>query len=96
MMQMKRLVSALLFFGLGAFSITAQAAVIAAVDRANVELNESFTLKITVDTAGFVSAGLGTDILDLTVEDLEVQLNRAAEKASVTAREAIWVDCTTC
>ena len=29
----------------------AQASVIAAVDRANVELNESFTLKITVDTA---------------------------------------------
>ena len=51
MMQMKRLVSALLFFGLGVFSIMAQAAVVAAVDRANVELNESFTLKITVDTA---------------------------------------------
>lgn len=31
--------------------ISAQAAVIAAVDRANVELNESFTLKVTVDTA---------------------------------------------
>jgi hypothetical protein len=31
--------------------LSAQAAVIAAVDRANVELNESFTLKITVDTA---------------------------------------------
>jgi hypothetical protein len=31
--------------------IAAQAAVIASVDRANVELNESFTLKITVDTA---------------------------------------------
>ncbi len=30
---------------------TAQAAVIASIDRANVELNESFTLKITVDTA---------------------------------------------
>jgi hypothetical protein len=28
-----------------------QAAVIASVDRANVELNESFTLKVTVDTA---------------------------------------------
>jgi len=32
-------------------AMSAQAAVIAAVDRANVELNESFTLKITVDTA---------------------------------------------
>jgi len=32
-------------------AISLQAAVIAAVDRANVELNESFTLKITVDTA---------------------------------------------
>jgi hypothetical protein len=32
-------------------ALSAQAAVIAAVDRANVELNESFTLKITVDTA---------------------------------------------
>ena len=31
--------------------IPAQAAVIASIDRANVELNESFTLKITVDTA---------------------------------------------
>ena len=31
--------------------LAAEAAVIAAVDRANVELNESFTLKITVDTA---------------------------------------------
>ena len=31
--------------------LSAQAAVIAAIDRANVELNESFTLKITVDTA---------------------------------------------
>jgi hypothetical protein len=31
--------------------ICAQAAVIASVDRADVELNESFTLKITVDTA---------------------------------------------
>ena len=51
MMQMKRLVSALLFVGLGVLSISAEAAVIAAVDRANVELNESFTLKITVDTA---------------------------------------------
>jgi hypothetical protein len=51
MMQMKRLVSALLFVGLGVLSISAEAAVVAAVDRANVELNESFTLKITVDTA---------------------------------------------
>ena len=32
-------------------ALSAQAAVIAAIDRANVELNESFTLKITVDTA---------------------------------------------
>ncbi len=32
-------------------ALSLQAAVIAAVDRANVELNESFTLKITVDTA---------------------------------------------
>jgi hypothetical protein len=32
-------------------ALSAEAAVIAAVDRANVELNESFTLKITVDTA---------------------------------------------
>ncbi|MDH3440492.1 MAG: BatD family protein [Gammaproteobacteria bacterium] len=31
--------------------IPVQAAVIASIDRANVELNESFTLKITVDTA---------------------------------------------
>lgn len=31
--------------------LPARASVIAAVDRANVELNESFTLKITVDTA---------------------------------------------
>jgi hypothetical protein len=41
------------FFALVFFlsAISAQAAVIAAIDRANVELNESFTLKITVDTA---------------------------------------------
>jgi oxygen tolerance protein BatD len=32
-------------------SFSAQGAIIASVDRANVELNESFTLKITVDTA---------------------------------------------
>ncbi len=32
-------------------TFSAHASVIAAVDRANVELNESFTLKITVDTA---------------------------------------------
>lgn len=32
-------------------TLPARASVIAAVDRANVELNESFTLKITVDTA---------------------------------------------
>jgi len=32
-------------------AMTAEAAVVAAVDRANVELNESFTLKVTVDTA---------------------------------------------
>jgi hypothetical protein len=32
-------------------ALPASAAVIAAIDRANVELNESFTLKITVDTA---------------------------------------------
>jgi hypothetical protein len=31
--------------------LAAQAAVIASLDRSNVELNESFTLKITVDTA---------------------------------------------
>ena len=31
--------------------MSAHAAVIASVDRANVELNESFTLKITVDTS---------------------------------------------
>ena len=31
--------------------VAAHAAVIASVDRANVELNESFTLKVTVDTA---------------------------------------------
>ncbi len=36
---------ALLFVGV------TQAAVIASIDRANVELNESFTLKVTVDTA---------------------------------------------
>lgn len=41
------IVTALLAFA----SFSAQASVIAAVDRANVELNESFTLKITVDTA---------------------------------------------
>ena len=32
-------------------ALPVQASVVAAVDRANVELNESFTLKITVDTA---------------------------------------------
>ena len=32
-------------------TLPARASVIAAIDRANVELNESFTLKITVDTA---------------------------------------------
>ena len=31
--------------------VSAQAAVIASIDRPDVELNESFTLKITVDTA---------------------------------------------
>lgn len=39
------LLSALMTFG------SAQAAVIASVDRSDIELNESFTLKITVDTA---------------------------------------------
>ena len=39
------LLSALMMFG------SAQAAVIASVDRSDIELNESFTLKITVDTA---------------------------------------------
>ena len=33
------------------FASATQAAVIASIDRANVELNESFTLKVTVDTA---------------------------------------------
>lgn len=33
------------------FAGATQAAVIASIDRANVELNESFTLKVTVDTA---------------------------------------------
>lgn len=42
---------AISIFTLVALAWPAQAAVIAAVDRANVELNESFTLKITVDTA---------------------------------------------
>lgn len=37
--------------GLLLLPVVSGAAVIAAVDRANVELNESFTLKITVDTA---------------------------------------------
>jgi hypothetical protein len=32
-------------------SVTADAAVVASVDRADVELNESFTLKVTVDTS---------------------------------------------
>jgi hypothetical protein len=40
-------VPVLLFMAVG----IAQAAVIASVDRADIELNESFTLKITVDTA---------------------------------------------
>lgn len=34
-----------------AYGAAAQAAVIASVDRSNVELNESFTFKVTVDTA---------------------------------------------
>lgn len=33
------------------FSVPATAAVVASIDRAEVELNESFTLKVTVDTA---------------------------------------------
>ncbi len=45
----KTFAACLLAFLLPAISV--QAAVIASVDRANVELNESFTLKITVDTA---------------------------------------------
>jgi hypothetical protein len=40
-----------LLFAVVMLPLAADAAVIAAVDRANVELNESFTLKITVDTA---------------------------------------------
>jgi hypothetical protein len=40
-----------LFLMLLLSAISAQAAVVASIDRANVELNESFTLKITVDTA---------------------------------------------
>jgi len=47
--MLKILAACLLAFLLPAMSV--QAAVIASVDRANVELNESFTLKITVDTA---------------------------------------------
>jgi len=41
------IVAAMLLFA----TFSANASVIAAIDRANVELNESFTLKITVDTA---------------------------------------------
>ena len=48
---MKRIVALLLTSGF-AFSVQlADAAVVASIDRASVELNESFTLKITVDTA---------------------------------------------
>ncbi len=43
-------VSAALLFAVMTFG-SAQAAVIASVDRSDIELNESFTLKITVDTA---------------------------------------------
>ena len=49
--EMRRSVGALLLAGLLAVSMAAQAAVVASIDRADVELNESFTLKITVDTA---------------------------------------------
>ncbi len=44
-------ISVLYFSLLLLATVPVQAAVIAAVDRADVELNESFTLKITVDTA---------------------------------------------
>jgi hypothetical protein len=43
-------VAGVLMFALLALG-TAEASVIASVDRADIELNESFTLKITVDTA---------------------------------------------
>jgi hypothetical protein len=49
---MRRIAGALFAAVLGAMLISAShAAVIASVDRANVELNESFTLKVTVDSA---------------------------------------------
>ncbi len=52
-MQFKRWTKAALNISVLAFMTLgiAQAAVIASVDRADIELNESFTLKITVDTA---------------------------------------------
>lgn len=43
-------------------ALPVQASVVAAVDRANVELNESFTLKITVDTA--IDIEPHADVLD--------------------------------
>ena len=49
--SINRLKLILLLVTLCVAGTTAHAAVIASVDRANVELNESFTLKITVDTA---------------------------------------------
>lgn len=46
-----RLVQATLVLALALFGLPAYAAVVASIDRAEVELNESFTLKVTVDTA---------------------------------------------
>ncbi len=49
--SLERLKQVTLLFALLLPAMSVQAAVIASIDRANVELNESFTLKITVDTA---------------------------------------------
>ena len=48
---MKKTIAMLFSFAILLSTGTAIAAVVASIDRANVELNESFTLKITVDTA---------------------------------------------
>jgi hypothetical protein len=48
---MKKTIAMLFSFAILLSTGTATAAVVASIDRANVELNESFTLKITVDTA---------------------------------------------
>ena len=71
------------------YASVAQAAVIASVDRSNVELNESFTLKVTVDTA--IDVEPDASLLD---EDFVVgtrsQLNNTTIVNGQISRSRTW------